>query len=132
MSKVLVDSSAWIDFFRDDNSPYGTVVDALLQEELVCTSGLIKAEIVPGARTKKEFELLSEYFNILPLLEDPDNMWDEVIKTQRQLKQKGINGVGIPDLIVAVTALAHDVEVFSKDRHFEAMKKIIGLKLFEV
>ena len=131
MSKVLVDSSAWIDFFRDDNSPYGMIVDALLHEELVCTSGLIKAEIVPGARTKKEFNLLREYFNILPLLEDPDNMWDEVIKAQRQLKQKGINGVGIPDLIVAVTALAHDVEVFSKDRHFGVMKKIIGLKLFE-
>ena len=131
MSHVLVDTSAWVDFFRDESSPFGTVVDALLQEELVCTSGLIKAEILPGARTKKEFNLLREYFNVLPLLADPGGLWDEVIRAQRKLKQRGINGVGIPDLIVAVTALAHDVEVFSKDRHFEAMNKIIGLKLFE-
>ncbi len=131
MSLVLVDTSAWIDFFRDDSSPYGVVVDALLQEGLVCTTGLVKAEILPGARTKKEFNLLSEYFNVLPFLADSVDMWDKVIAGQRKLKQKGINGVGIPDLIVAITAMAHDVEVFSKDHHFDSMNEIIGLKLFE-
>jgi len=131
MSLVLVDTSAWIDFFRDDSSPYGAVVDALLQENLVCTTGLVKAEILPGARTKKEFNLLKEYFNVLPLLQDPDSMWDDVICVQRKLKQKGINGVGIPDLIVAVTAMKHEVKVFSRDHHFDSMKKNIGLKIFE-
>ena len=131
MSLVLVDTSAWIDFFRDDSSPYGAVVDALLQENLVCTTGLVKAEMLPGARTKKEFNLLKEYFNALPFLTDPVDMWDKVIAGQRKLKQKGINGVGIPDLIVAATAMAHDVEVFSKDRHFVSINEIIGLKLFE-
>ena len=131
MSLVLVDTSAWIDFFRDGSSPYGAVVDALLQEDLVCTTGLVKAEILPGARTRKEFSLLKEYFNVLPLLQDPDSMWDDVIYAQRKLKQKGINGVGIPDLIVAVTAMKHEVKVFSKDRHFDSMKKNIGLKVFE-
>jgi hypothetical protein len=132
MSLVLVDTSAWIDFFRDDSSPYGAVVEALLQEGLVCTTGLVKAEILPGARKKKEFNLLKEYFNALPFLTDPVDMWDKVIGGQRKLKQKGINGVGIPDLIVAVTALTHNVRVFSKDRHFDLMKKNIGLKLFEL
>ena len=132
MSLVLVDTSAWIDFFRDDSSPYGVVVDALLQEGLVCTIGLVKAEILPGARTKKEFNLLKEYFNALPFLADSADMWDKVISGQCKLKQKGINGIGIPDLIVAITAMAHDVEVFSRDRHFVSIHEIIGLKLFEV
>jgi len=131
VSLVLVDTSAWIDFFRDNSSPYGAVVDALLQEDLVCTTGLVKAEILPVARTKKEFNLLKEYFKVLPFLQDPESMWDDVIYAQRKLKQKGINGVGIPDLIVAVTAMKHEVKVFSKDRHFGSMKKIIGLKIFE-
>ena len=132
MSLVLVDTSAWIDFFRDGSSPYGVVVDALLQEGLVCTTGLVKAEVLPGARTKKEFNLLNEYFNALPFLTDPADMWDKVIGGQRKLKQKGINGVGIPDLTVAVTALTHNVRVFSRDRHFDLMKKNLGLKLFEL
>ena len=131
MSLVLVDTSAWIDFFRDNSSPYGAVVDALLQEDLVCTTGLVKAEILPVARTKKEFNLLKEYFNVLPFLQDPESMWEDVIYAQRKLKQKGINGVGIPDLIVAVTAMKHEVKVFSRDRYFDSMKKIIGLKIFE-
>ena len=123
MSLVLVDTSAWIDFFRDNSSPYGAVVDALLQEDIVCTTGLVKAEILPGVR--------KEYFNVLPFLQDPESIWDDVIYAQRKLKQKGINGVGIPDLIVAVTAMKHEVKVFSRDRHFDSMKKIIGLKIFE-
>jgi predicted nucleic acid-binding protein len=131
MSMVLVDTSAWIEFFRKSNSSYGAVVDGLLRENLACTTGLIKAEILPGTRSKKEYNLLRDYLAALPYLADPKDMWDRVIEGQRKLKQKGINGVGIPDLLVAVTAMAHGVAVFSKDRHFKQMEKYVGLKRFK-
>ena len=130
MNLVLVDTSAWIDFFQDESSPYGAVVDALLQEDLVCTTGLVRAEIIPGARTKKEFNQLMDYFDALPLLSDPAGMWDEVINAQRKLKSRGVNGVGIPDLIIAVTAMVNDAAVFSKDHHFDLMEKALGLEMF--
>ena len=130
MSLVLVDTSAWIDFFQDESSPYGAVVDALLREDLVCTTGLVKAEIIPGARNRKKFSQLKDYFDALPLLADPVGMWDEVITAQRRLKTRGVNGVGIPDLIIAVTAIANDAEVFSKDHHFDLMEKILDLEMF--
>ena len=38
--------------------------------------------------------------------------------------------MGIPDLIIAVTAIANDVEVFSKDHHFDLMEKILDLEMF--
>ena len=131
MNFVLVDTSAWIDFFRESNSPYGAVVDALLRENMACTTGLVKAEILPGASSKKEYNLLQDCLGALPFLEDPDGMWDSVTEGQCKLKQKGINGVGIPDLIIAVAAMAHGVAVFSRDRHFKQMEKYLGLKLFK-
>jgi len=131
MSRVLIDTSAWIDFFQDESSPYGAVVDALLKEDLACTTGLVKAEIIPGAKNRKEFNQLKDCFDALPLLADPVEMWDEIINAQRKLKQKGVNGAGIPDLIIAVTAMANNAEVFSKDHHFDLMEKILGLEVFK-
>jgi len=40
-----------------------------------------------------------------------------------------MNGVGIPNLIVTVTAMAYDAAVFSKDNHFDLMEKILGLEV---
>jgi predicted nucleic acid-binding protein len=130
MSLVLIDTSAWIDFFHTSKSPCSTVVDALLREDLACTTGLIKAEILPSARNRKEYNLLRDSLAALPHLADPADLWDRVTENQGKLKQKGINGVSIPDLIVAVTAMAHEVTVYSKDRHFKQMEQFLGLKLF--
>ena len=130
MSHVLVDSSVWVDFFRDSSSPHGTVLDHLLEQGMVCTASLIKAEIIPSALNKKDFNRLRDLFQALPLLEEPKTFWNEIILAQFALKQKGIHGIGIPDLMIAVLARTHEKEVFTKDRHFDLMKKPLGLKLF--
>ena len=131
MNQILVDTSVWIDFFRDGSSLHGAVVDGLLEQEMVCTTPLIKAEILPSARNKKEFNTLLDYFGALPLLEDPPTLWDDIMHAQFKLKRKGLHGIGIPDLMIAVTAKAHDREIFSRDRHFRLMQKPLGLKLFD-
>jgi predicted nucleic acid-binding protein len=130
MNQILVDTSVWIDFFRDGSSQYGAVVDSLLEQGMVCTTPLIKAEIVPSARNKKEFNTLLDYFRARPLLEDPATLWDDIMHVQFLLKRKGLHGIGIPDLMIAISAKAHDREIFSRDRHFELMQKPLGLKLF--
>ncbi len=132
MNQILVDTSVWIDFFRDGSSHYGAVVDGLLEQGMVCTTPLIKAEIVPSARNKKEFNNLMDYFGALPLLEELPTLWDDIMHAQLTLKRKGLHCIGIPDLMVAVSAKAHDREIFSRDRHFKLMQKPLGLKLFKV
>ncbi len=131
MSRVLVDTSVWIDFFKDPDSPYGAVLDQLLQQRLVCITHVIRAEIIPSAPTRKQFQDLMDYFGALPTLREPETLWDEMIYAQYDLKRKGIHGVSIPDLIIAVTARAHNREIYSKDSHFRLMKKSLGLRLFE-
>ncbi len=97
---------------------------------MVCTASLIKAEIIPSALNKKDFNRLSELFQALPVLKEPENYWNEIIFAQFTLKQKGIHGIGIPDLMIAILARTHEKEIFTKDRHFDLMKKPLGLKFF--
>ncbi len=72
MSCILVDSSIWIEFFRRPDSSVSLVLDHLLAHRLVCTTGLIKAEVVPGARSPRDFRRLSSLFDALPLAPERD------------------------------------------------------------
>ena len=129
MKKVLVDSSVWVAFFRGQETPETDILDYLLEEGLVCTTGLIMAEIIPSARTVKEFRLLQEHFQALPCLGDPPSMWPNIIEWQYKLKRKGIHGIGIADLIVAIVANEHDSAILTSDKHFKLAEQVMGLEL---
>lgn len=126
---VLVDSSVWVDFFHGRQTPEAETLDELLQEELVCTCRLIMAEIIPGANTEKEFHLLKDYFNALPLLEDPPEFWEQVLDWRFNLKREGVDGIAIADLMIAVLAREHECPLLTRDRHFRLMRPIMGLEL---
>lgn len=131
MTRVLVVTSAWIDFFRDADSPYGVVVDRLLEAERVCVCNLVIAELVACARTRKAFASLRDGLLALPLLADPPDLWHRVMEAGFALRRKGVNGIGIPDLLIAAVSQFHGIPVFSKDRHFLAMHRHLGILLFE-
>lgn len=132
MSEVLVDSSVWIDYFRGTSSQEAAILDELLAEELVCLTGLIKAKIIPSAKTSKEAALISESFAALPLLSDPEDMWETIVDWRIVLRKKGISGISIADLIIAAVGYAHDKLILARDRHFELMKEELGISLFRI
>ncbi len=52
--KVLVDTSAWIDFFRMKDPELHKLVAMLLREGRPCGTGIIVSELIRGAKTTKE------------------------------------------------------------------------------
>jgi predicted nucleic acid-binding protein len=131
VSDVLVDTSVWLEFFRERDSPYGETLDRLLEEERVCTANLIKGEIIPGARTPKQFRELKDYFSALPLANEPASLWEDIIEVQFRLKRRGINGISIPDLIIAIVAEANGKVVFTRDSDFGLIRHVLPLELME-
>ena len=131
MGEILVDTSVWLEFFRVKDSPYGEMLDRLLGEGNVCTSNLIKAEIIPGARTPRQFRELRDYFDALPLAAEPASLWEDIMEVQFRLKRRGINGISIPDLIIAVVAKANGKIVFTKDSDFQLIQRALPVELLE-
>lgn len=131
MSDILVDTSVWLEFFRVEASPYAQALDQILEEGRVCTTNLIKAEIIPGARTPKQFRELKEYFDALPLATEPASLWEEIMEVQFRLKRRGINGISIPDLMIAVVANANGRVVFTKDSDFRLIQRGLPVELLE-
>ncbi len=126
MKKVLVDSSVWIGFFKgiDQANELNTLID----KNMLCINDLILTEILPALIVRKENELV----DILNSIDKTELRIDWIGITQMQIHniKNGINKVGIPDLIIAQNAIQNDIRLFTFDKHFDLMKKSIGLKLF--
>lgn len=124
---VLVDSSVWIDYFRGAGDP--APLDRLIEDGLIVTNDLILAELTPPLLVHGERKLIRLLREIerLPLRLD----WDAIIGLQVLCLRKGINKVGIPDLILVHHAIQNDLPLFSNDKHFALLAKHAPLNLHE-
>ena len=123
---ILVDTSVWIDYFKGGQS--SSDLDVLIDENLVVINDLILTELIPYLRIKKQLtviKLLREISRI-PLLIN----WDEIIEFQVKCLKVGANGIGIPDLIIAQNAKANNCNIYSLDKHFRLLKKVIKVNLY--
>ncbi|MBU4055315.1 MAG: PIN domain nuclease, partial [Proteobacteria bacterium] len=55
--------------------------------------------------------------------------WNQIIDYQYKCLKNGINGVGIPDLIIAQNAIQNECELFSQDNHFFLMRDILNFNI---
>jgi len=122
--QILVDSSVWVDFFR--GGPKTSRLRLFIKENIVVTNDLILAELIPPLKIRKQSKLIS-LMKALARLELKID-WDQIIDYQHRCLKKGINGVGIPDLIIAQNAVQNDCEIYSFDQHFKLMKNAIRIR----
>ena len=125
--KVMVDTSIWIDYFR--NGSHSEKLEFLIDENIAVTNELILAELVPFLRIRKQRKLIS-LFGALNRSRLKIN-WDQIIDYQYQCLKAGMNGIGIADLIIAQNAIQYKYTLFSLDNHFKAMRDVVGLELFD-
>ena len=122
---VLVDTSIWIEYFRTGDS--AEKLDFLIDENLIVTNDLILAELIPFLKIQNQRKLINLLFNINRF--DLSVNWNQIIEYQYKCLKNGLNGVGIPDLIIAQNAKQNHCEIYSLDDHFRLMKDILNLQV---
>lgn len=123
---VLVDTSVWVEYFRSGNNH--DQLDFLIDENLVVINNLILAELIPFLKVRNQRELIG-LLNKINKLEIMVN-WEQLIDYQYKCLQKGINGIGIPDLIIAQNTKQNQCSLYSLDNHFNLMQDVLTIKLF--
>ena len=122
---VLVDTSVWVDYFRGgDNS---AKLDLLIDENLIVINDLILAELIPFLRIRNQQKIINLLYNVKNLKLEIN--WNEIIDFQFKCLKNGLNGIGIPDLIIAQNANQNRCKIYTLDSHFSLMKESLGLKL---
>jgi len=123
---ILVDTSVWIDYFREGNS--SSELDVLIDENIVAINDLILAELIPYLKIKKQIKVIKllQEINRIPMQIN----WEEIVEFQVKCLKGGSNSIGIPDLIIAQNAKLNNCKIYSLDKHFRLMNQILKIKLY--
>jgi predicted nucleic acid-binding protein len=125
---ILVDTSAWIDFFRG-RAPLAAVVDGLLAENEVALCGPVITELRRGLRSARERTIVMDLLEGCHLLAQPQELWEEAGELGALLGRRGAT-VKSMDLLIATYALAHSVPVLTLGSDFAAIQRSgVGLAL---
>ena len=122
---VLVDTSIWIDYFRGGTD--SIQMDFLIDENLLLTNDLILTELIPFLKVRNETRIIDLLYNINKL--ELVINWNEILNFQYKCLRNGLNGVGIPDLIIAQSAKQNGCKIYTLDNHFYLMKDILSFQM---
>jgi predicted nucleic acid-binding protein len=126
--KILVDTSAWIEFFRK-KAPYHKVVLELIDSNRICCAGIVLAELMQNAKSQQEVDVLKEFLHVFEFLPDSSELWEKAGELSRLLRREG-KTIALSDCYISVMVHANNVQLLTLDKHFEIIRKEFELNLY--
>ncbi len=127
---IVVDTSAWIDYFNGVDAPHTRLLDDELQYSRIVTGDLIIAELLQGFRHERDYQKARR---LMSSLEYRDMVGREIAlqaaANYRKLRRNGITIRKTIDVLIATFCLYNGFELIHNDRDFDAIEKSLGLKI---
>jgi predicted nucleic acid-binding protein len=127
LDKVLVDTSAWIDFFRKKEPSYSGVLK-LLDEDRICCIGIVLAELIQGARTGEEIKILKDFTSVFPFIGESSRLWEKAGELAFSLRKSG-QQVGLSECFIAIAANHEKAGILTLDDHFSVIQSHLDIVL---
>ena len=126
--RFLVDTSVWLEVLPPGrrSGDLRQRVDELLAWDVVATTGMVRLELLGGARSQEEWSRLRELLSALHLLAVTEEDWDEAARLGFQLRREGA-AAPFTDLLIGAVAMRAGAVVLHRDRHFDVMASRLGL-----
>ena len=124
----LIDSSAWVEFFRRKGDPIAKQrVARILEDDQAAYTCPVRFELLSGVKPEEEADL-TEAFRLSSHVPFASDDWKEAALLERALRSKGVT---IPrnDLFVATVGIRTGLGVVCRDAHFDAVKRVVGTRL---
>ncbi|HIC92365.1 MAG TPA: PIN domain nuclease [Syntrophaceae bacterium] len=126
---VLIDTSVWIDFFRNKESSLRNQVIQLLRIRKAYYTGIIALELYRGARSKREIFILDKLFLSIDRISQRGETYKKAGLMGFELAKKGLT-VSTVDLLIAQLALENNLTLFTLDQHFRSIANHYPLRVF--
>lgn len=132
---VLVDTSVLINYLKNVEDEYSNALNILIENHYpIGINNFIYMEILQGAKSPKEYEILKKYlsqFHFYALKDD--SSYEKAALLKVVCKNKGITVRSTIDLLIVQTAIDNEVMLLANDSDFYNMAKAVSdLKMFEV
>jgi len=121
-NKIIVDTSIWIEYFKN-NSDYVPFVEENLNLENIYIIGPIISELLHGVKNEKEYLMLSKSISAILYL---DCIFEDWIKTGSilfNLKKRG-KIIPLTDALIAAVAIRVNAAILTLDQHFKDIPEI--------
>ena len=118
---ILIDTSAWIDFFRGKGH-FADAVSTALEHDDAAICGPVLTELRRGLRTQRERRKVLPLLEGCHLLRQPSALWRDAGELGYVLARKGAT-VKTLDLIIAIFAMSHSVPILTADSDFKLMRR---------
>lgn len=122
---ILVDTSVWVNIFRDKTQKISMAFKKRTRNNLVCLTRFNQLELLQGAKDEKEWRLLDDYLSTQHFLEASTNTWREASRIYFELRKQGITVSSSIDCCIAQLAIENGVVLLHNDRDFEMISKVI-------
>ena len=132
-ARILVDTSAWVEFDRATGSAVDTRLIALISDEgPVAVTEPIIMEVLAGARNAQRESDLRRLLNRFELLRfDASIDFDGAVRIYRSCRAKGITPRGLTDCLIASVAIRTGATLLAFDRDLAAIATVMALQLDE-
>ena len=126
---VIVDTSAWIEYFAGGRPDVVTKVDSCLDRDLVGIGDLVYCEVVQGIRSSQQRSQVSGLLLSLPQFEMVGfAMAERSAANYRLLRSKGVTVRKTIDLLIGTFCAEHRFPLVHHDSDFDLMAGHIGLE----
>lgn len=132
MDRVVIDTSAWIESFRPqcDQALAGLVRDLIMRGQ-VLLPGIVRTELLRGAKNKKEYDRLGDLLNGLTHLSVPDEFWKRLAEFSFGLFRKGVV-VPLVDTYIALLCIENTASILHRNKHFDLIAAKSPLLVLQV
>lgn len=125
---VLVDSSAWIDFFRGRDCAQTRRLDELLHRHQVLTGDLILAEVLQGFRDELQCRRTRRWLGRLAYADLAGReVALQAATNHRLLRRQGVTVRKTIDMLIATFCIRNGHSLLYTDQDFDPMAKHLGL-----
>jgi predicted nucleic acid-binding protein len=127
---ILIDTSAWIEYFRATGSAAAVEVRRLLSEEAdqAATCEPVAMEILSGAGDDGTYAKLERLVNGLPLLKiDTSVDFRAAAQIYRGARRAGRTIRSVNDCLIAAVAIRHSARIVHRDSDFEVIASMTNL-----
>lgn len=134
MSRVLVDTSVWIEFFAPRSTlskDFLSVLQANIADNNVVIVHPIRAELLSGHITKSHRQEMDHLFTALEFIDvdwSKRECWDEIAVLADVARKKGLAIPGIIDRMILLSTQKAGVTICTLDKALLKLAQAIGVQ----
>ena len=131
---IVVDSSTWVSYLRDQQTPSVDALDRLIADDAdLAITDLILTELLRGAPSDRHAERLERRLTACRLLDSGGRtIARSAASIHRRARREGITVRSTIDGLIAAVCLRHDAGLLHQDTDFDRLATVVPLRVWAV